>query len=295
MQGKSPSARALFLMVFPSIMLPMFLAVADQTIVATALPAIAAKLGEIQRVPWIVLSYLIASTIAAPAYGRLGDMFGRKHMMLVALGVFILASLLCAVSFNIEMLAGMRVIQGLGGGGLMTLSQALIGETVPPRERGRYQGYLAAIAVTANAFGPFAGGYLTEYLGWQSIFLVNLPIGLIALLLVLRLEAQPGRRETRAFDFLGLVLFAVFVGATVLALEQFQAFNLKRVPFTVVLAAIATGSYGQIRAELERAGAPCGLHDMQIGGHARSEGFIVVTNNMREFARMSGVRAENWV
>ncbi len=253
---KARSARSLFLMVFPSIMLPMFLAVADQTIVATALPAIAAELGEIQRVPWIVLSYLIASTIAAPVYGRVGDMLGRKRMMLVALAVFIAASALCAVSFNILMLVGMRVLQGLGGGGLMTLSQALIGESVPPRERGRYQGYLAAVAVSANTFGPFAGGYLTEYCGWQSIFLVNLPLGLGAVLLVLRLQAQPGKAGAQSFDIPGLVLFAVFIGTTVLALEQFQAFSVHAVPFTIALAAIAIASAAFLWRREQRSKSP---------------------------------------
>jgi MFS family permease len=162
---KAQRSRSIFWMLFPSVMLPMFLAVADQTIVATALPVIAAKLGTIERAPWIVLSYLIASTIAAPVYGRLGDMFGRRHMMLAALAVFMAASVLCALSFTIEMLSLMRVLQGFGGGGLMTLSQALIGETVPPRERGRYQGYLAAVAVSSSTFGPFAGGYLNTWAG----------------------------------------------------------------------------------------------------------------------------------
>ena len=146
-----------FVTVFPSIMLPMFLAVVDQTIVATALPAIAASTGQVERASWIVVSYLIAATIAAPIYGRLGDSFGRRRLMFAALAVFILASQLCAVSPTVELLTLARVLQGLGGGGLMTLSQALIGEAIPPRERARYQGYLAAVAVCANTFGPIAG------------------------------------------------------------------------------------------------------------------------------------------
>src|SRR5579871_1391719 len=112
--------------IFPSIMLPMFLAVVDQTIVATALPAIAADTGNVERASWVVVSYLIASTIAAPIYGRLGDAFGRRRLMFAALGIFIAASLLCGAAPTIELLALARVIQGLGGGGLMTLSQALI-------------------------------------------------------------------------------------------------------------------------------------------------------------------------
>jgi MFS family permease len=130
-----PSSRALFLRVFPSVMLPMFLAMMDQTIVATALPAIAGSLGGVERVSWIVVSYLIATTIAAPVYGRLGDLLGRRRLMFAALAVFLIGSVLCALATSVEFLIFARVVQGLGGGGLMTLSQALIGEAVPPRER----------------------------------------------------------------------------------------------------------------------------------------------------------------
>src|SRR5262249_37185666 len=150
----APPARPTFFAIFPSIMLPMFLAVVDQTIVATALPAVAASTGHGQRASWVVVSYLIASTIAAPIYGRLGDAFGRRRLMFVALSVFIVASLLCALSPTIELLALARVLQGLGGGGLMTLSQALVGEAIPPRERARYPGYLAAVAVSPHSFAP---------------------------------------------------------------------------------------------------------------------------------------------
>ena len=181
---KTQSSRTLFLTVFPSIMLPMFLAVADQTIVATALPTIASNLGEIERASWVVVSYLIANTIAAPVYGRLGDTFGRRPMMILGLAIFMVGSVLCALSPNIEWLTAFRVLQGFGGGGLMTLSQALIGETIPPRERGRYQGYLAGVSVSSSTFGPVAGGYLTEAFGWQSIFLVNVPLGLVAVVLM---------------------------------------------------------------------------------------------------------------
>ena len=218
MVAKHPS----FLAVFPSIMLPMFLAVVDQTIVATALPAIAAATGEVERASWIVVGYLIATTVAAPIYGRLGDSFGRKRIMFAALTVFMIASVLCAASPTILTLTLARVLQGLGGGGLMTLSQALVGETIPPRERARYQGYLAAVAVCANTFGPVAGGYLTEHFGWQSIFLVNLPIGVGAMVLATRLPPPRGERLAWKSDAGGLAYFAIFVATTLLALEQVQ-------------------------------------------------------------------------
>ena len=248
--------RSVFLQVFPSIMLPMFMAVMDQTIVATALPAIAASLAEVGRISWVVVSYLFAGTVAAPVYGQLGDVFGRRRLMLVALPIFILASLACAGSRSVEMLAFARVLQGFGGGGLMTLSQALIGESVPPRERGRYQGYLAAVVVCANTFGPVVGGYLTQHFGWPSIFLINLPLGLIAVLLTLRLTGRPGVRTERRFDFSGLLLFVLFVACALLALEQIQQMDAKAVPVIFGLTAMAIGAVVGLIWQEKRASLP---------------------------------------
>ena len=242
--AKELSTGSRFLTVFPPIMLPMFLAVADQTIVATALPAIVSSLGEIERASWVVVSYLIANTIAAPVYGRLGDTFGRRAMMFVALGIFMLGSLLCALAPTIELLTAFRVLQGFGGGGLMTLSQALIGEAIPPRERGRYQGYLAGVAVSSNTFGPVAGGYLTQAFGWQSIFLINIPLGLLATLFVVRIPPRQGDRRRTTFDSPGLVLFIFFVGPVILALEQVQRMQLSTMPLALGLLAFGLVSLG---------------------------------------------------
>src|ERR1700761_2280135 len=216
----------LFLPVFPSIMLPMFLAAVDQTIVATALPAIAGSLGDVERVSWIVVSYLVANTIAAPVYGRLGDVVGRKKMMFVALAVFVGASVLCAISGSILMLTASRLLQGIGGGGLMTLSQALIAESVPPRQRGKYQGYLSGMYASAATFGPVAGGYLTEHFGWHSVFLVNVPLGALAAGLVMRLPAHPSGGGRVQFDVWGTVFFALFIAPVLLAMERAQHLDL---------------------------------------------------------------------
>jgi EmrB/QacA subfamily drug resistance transporter len=239
-QSKPPSGHAEpqhppFFTVFPAIMLPMFLAVVDQTIVATALPAIAASTGQVERASWVVVAYLIAATIAAPIYGRLGDAFDRRRMMYVALAVMIVASLLCAVAPTIEILVLGRVVQGFGGGGLMTLSQALIGEAIPPRERARYQGYLASIAVCANSFGPVVGGLMTEHFGWRSIFLVNVPISLAAVWLVWRLPRRTGERAPWRADPIGLMLFTIFVVTTLLALERAQRVDLAALPLVAAL------------------------------------------------------------
>jgi EmrB/QacA subfamily drug resistance transporter len=233
----APPAGRLFWTVFPSVMLPMFLAVADQTIVATALPAITADLGGVERISWVVVSYLIANTIAAPVYGRLGDSFGRRPMILTALAVFMVGSVLCALSPSIGFLTAARVLQGFGGGGLMTLSQALVGETIPPRQRGRYQGYLAGVSVASSTFGPVAGGYLTQAFGWQSIFLVNVPLGLLAVLLVLRLQTKPGDWRRTSFDAPGLLLFTLFVSPVILALEQVQRMQAGTLPLIAGLLA----------------------------------------------------------
>ena len=237
--GFPAADRTLFFKIFPSLVLPMFLGVVDQTIVATALPAIAGDLGDVERISWIVTSYLIANTIAAPVYGQLGDALGRKRMMFAALGIMVGASILCAFSTSLTMLVIARVLQGLGGGGLMTLSQAMIGEAVPPRERARYQGYLAAVVVTSNAFGPVAGGYLTQAFGWRSVFLINIPLGALALFVARRLPQRPPKGEGWRFDYLGLTYFIAFVFPALFAFEQLQRPSMAVVPYFSLFATIA--------------------------------------------------------
>ncbi len=203
-------------------MLPMFLAMVDSTIVTTALSAIAADLGGVERTPWIIVSYLISAAIVTPVYGRLGDVLGRRRLMAVALGIALARSALCAAAQSMEMLILSRLLHGLGSGGLMTLSQALVGQAVPPHDRARYQGYLAGVAVCASAFGPVAGGFLTQHFGWRSIFMVNIPLILLAVVLVFRLPPRSTPREPFRFDFLGLLIFAVFISALLMLLEQIR-------------------------------------------------------------------------
>ncbi len=234
----APVSRGRFFTVFPSIVLPMFLASIDTTIVATALPDIAASLGDVERISWVVVSYLMATTIAAAVYGRLGDALGRKRLLLVSLAVFIVASILCAVSPTLLFLVGARVLQGIGGGGLMTLSQALVGEVVPGRERGKYQGYLASVFMVSSTFGPVAGGWLTQHFGWASVFWVNVPVGVLAAVLAVRLPARPGTGGRR-FDWLGLCLFTGFVVPLLLALEQAQRISLAGLPGILLWAGLA--------------------------------------------------------
>jgi EmrB/QacA subfamily drug resistance transporter len=252
-----PSPRALLLQIFPSIMLPVFLAVIDQTIVATALPAIARSLGEVERLSWIVVAYLVANMVAAPVYGRLADAFGRRRLMLAALAVFIAASALCAVSTSMLMLVAARVAQGFGGGGLMVLSQALIGESVPPRERGHFQGYLSMMIVCGSAFGPVAGGFLTEWFGWRSVFLVNVPLGLIAMLLVRRLpRATRAHHGRHSFDGVGVALLTAFVAPLLIALELAQRLDPRSLPAMAVLTCVAVAALLLLYRQERRSAAP---------------------------------------
>src|SRR4051794_11797800 len=204
------SVRDAFRQVFPGVMVAMFLAAADQTILASALPTIASHLAGFEYLSWVVVAYLLAATIAAPLYGHLGDRFGRKQMLLVALSIFTIASAGCAAAPTLLTLVIARAVQGLGGGVLMTLAQALIGEHVPPRDRGRFQGYFAAVFALASTSGPILGAYLTEHISWRSVFAINLPLGLVAAYLARRIANVPVPRQgAYRLDVVGTLLFCL--------------------------------------------------------------------------------------
>jgi MFS family permease len=248
---------SLFFRVFPSIMLPMFLASVDGTIVAAALPTIAAEMGEVERVSWIVVAFLVAATIAAPVYGKLGDVIGRRRMLLVALGINLAAYVACATATSVTALVLARVLHGFGAGGLMTLAHALSGETVPPRERGRYPGYNASVYVSASMFGPVAGGWLTQHWGWQAVFLVNIPLCLLAVGLAFRLKpGSPNPGGRLHFDFLGAALFALFIAPALLALEQARRFRWEAMPWAAGLLAFALAALALLLRQERRATSP---------------------------------------
>ena len=216
----------------------------------------AASFGEVQRISWVVVGYLLANTIAAPVYGRLADMFGRRQLMQMAIGLFCAASVLCALSTSLPMLILARVLQGLGGGGLMTLSQALVGERVPARQRGHFQGYLAAVIVFASTFGPVAGGFLTEAFGWPSVFWVNLPVGFLAMALVRRLPQTNHVGSRATFDGFGLIWLVLCIVPLLLGLDQMQRPAVSRVPLIAGLLAVAAISAIILVRHERRIGAP---------------------------------------
>jgi len=210
------AGRAQFLSVFSSVLLPMFLASVDQTLLATASPAIARDFGALADTSWIALGYLMAAAVMIPMYGRLGDRLGHRRVLATALAVFVLGSTLGGFAPAMGWLVAARVLQGLGGGGLMVLSQALIGQLLPPRERPRYQGYFAAVYTLSSLAGPVLGGLVVHLAGWRWLFWGLLPLGLLAMWRVLQLpRLAPAAAPRAGSDPLGVALFA---GASVLSL-----------------------------------------------------------------------------
>lgn len=206
-----PVSMGRFIQIFSAVMLPMFLAAADQTLTATATPSIAAELGGLRDTTWISVGYLIAMTATVPLYGRLGDRYGRRDTLLTALAVFSAGSLACGVAASLGMLVAARVLQGLGGGGLMVMAQSLIGELVPPRERARFQAYFATVFTLANVGGPLIGGLIVHHTGWRWLFLVNVPLCLIACWRLLRLPRGSGNPQVMLADPFGALTFAAAV------------------------------------------------------------------------------------
>src|SRR5881409_1364728 len=199
-------------------MVTLLLAALDQTIVATALPRIVGDLGGITQYSWVFTAYMLTSTVTVPLYGKLGDVYGRKNLFLFAIVVFLVGSALCGVAQSMTQLVVFRALQGIGAGGLFPLSLAVIGNIVPPRDRGRWQGLIGAVFSAASIIGPAVGGFIVDNTTWRWIFLVNLPIGAIALVVIW--ITMPRRRDVtrRAIDWGGAALLAAATTSLLLGL-----------------------------------------------------------------------------
>jgi EmrB/QacA subfamily drug resistance transporter len=204
------------MIVFSGLMLGMFLAALDQTIVGTALPTIVNSLHGLNHMSWVVTAYLLTSTISTPLYGKLSDQFGRKGIFQFAIVVFLIGSILAGMSQNMAQLIAFRGVQGLGAGGLMAMAMTIIADVVAPRERGRYQGYFGATFALSSIAGPLLGGLFTEHLSWRWIFYINVPIGIVALVVTSAVLKLPFRRLSHRIDFLGAGLMMVGVTAALL-------------------------------------------------------------------------------
>jgi len=204
------------LIAFSGLVLAMLLAALDSTIVSTALPTIVSELGGLEHLAWVVTGYLLAQTIVTPIYGKLGDLYGRKIVMQSAIVLFLVGSALCGLSQNMTQLILFRAIQGLGGGGLVVTTQAVVGDIVPPRDRGRYQGIFGAVFGLSSIAGPLLGGYFTTHLSWRWIFYINLPLGIAAMVVLGATLPSLSRRVARSIDYAGAALLAVVLSSITL-------------------------------------------------------------------------------
>jgi EmrB/QacA subfamily drug resistance transporter len=207
-------------------MLGMFLASLDQTIVSTAMRTIADKLNGQTAQAWVTTAYLVTSTVATPLYGKLSDLYGRKPFYLFAISIFVIGSILCGFAHSIYELAAYRALQGIGAGGLMSLAFAIVGDIVPPRERGRYQGYFMSVFATSSILGPVLGGFFAGQSsilgidGWRWIFYINVPVGILALVVISKVLSTPSKRSEHRIDYLGAGLLTLAVVPLLLVAEK---------------------------------------------------------------------------
>jgi EmrB/QacA subfamily drug resistance transporter len=205
------------MVIMSGLMLGMLLAALDQTIVATALPTIVGDLGGLNHLSWVVTAYLVASTVTTPLYGKFSDIYGRKRTFQFAIVVFLFGSALAGLSQSMIELIAFRGLQGVGAGGLMVLAMTIIGDVVPPRQRGRYQGYMGAVFALASVIGPLLGGFFVDQLSWRWVFYVNLPIGAVALVVTSIVLDLPYTRMVHRIDYAGTALLVSAVGSILLA------------------------------------------------------------------------------
>ncbi|MFP3544392.1 MDR family MFS transporter [Rhizobium sp. SIMBA_035] len=202
--------------VFAALMVVMLLASLDQTIVSTALPTIVGEFEGLEHLSWIVTSYMLATTVVTPLYGKLGDLFGRKLVLQAAIVLFLLGSALCGMSSSMLQLIFFRALQGLGGGGLIVTTMAVVGDIIPPKDRGRYQGLFGAVFGLSTVLGPLIGGFMVDHLTWRWIFYINLPLGIAAVLIIGAVLPRKAVGARPSIDYAGALLLAICLTSLIL-------------------------------------------------------------------------------
>ncbi len=271
---KEPSLPLIIL----ALMLAMLLAALDQTIVATALPTIAGDLGGLNHLSWVVTAYLITSTISTPLWGKLGDLYGRKSFFQVSIVIFLVGSALSGLSASMVQLIAFRALQGIGGGGLIVGAQAIIGDIVSPRERGRYQGLFGGVFGLASVAGPLLGGYFTDSLSWRWVFYVNVPIGILALFVIGAVLHLPRSRRAHKVDYLGTAVLGVAVTLLILLTTWggvTYAWGSVQIIGLAVVSVILLGAFIAVERRASEPLLPINLFSNRIFSLTSAIGFIV--------------------
>ncbi len=265
-------------LVIGAVAVTLLLASLGQTIVSTALPTIVGQLGGLDHLTWVVIAYLLSSTVVAPIYGKLGDLYGRKIVLQAAIVIFLVGTTLSAMATSMTFLIIARAIQGLGGGGLMVVAMTVVADIIPPRQRGKVQGLFGAVFGVATVIGPLAGGFIVEHLSWQWIFLINLPLGLLALV-VIGLALKPrAERVKHSIDYAGFVLLSGgltgFVLATSLGGNTWPWFSLQIIGL-VVFAIVALGAFLFVESRAAEPVLPLTLFRNNTFAVTSAVGFLV--------------------
>ncbi|HUZ09500.1 MAG TPA: MFS transporter [Acidimicrobiales bacterium] len=276
--GAVEMSRRRILLVMSALMLGMLLAALDQTIVSTALPTIVGDLGGASHLSWVVTAYLLASTVSTPLWGKLGDLYGRKQLFQASIVIFVLGSVLAGLSQSMLELVVFRAVQGLGGGGLIIGAQAIVGDVVSPRERGRYQGLFGAVFGLATILGPLIGGLFVEYLSWRWVFYVNVPIGIVALFVTAAQLPGQLQRVHRVIDYAGTAALALATSALVLFTSLGgSTYRWLSVPIVTmgVLGVVLTVVFVRIERRAVEPVLPLALFRNRVFSAAAAIGFVI--------------------